>query len=456
MTQRRFRALTILASSLVLPLLSITISFGDVVTLTADATTKGASGGLIRGTVISESPTKVEVKLGNTTTPIPTNEIVSISYDSEPASMEQAKLKEAANALAEAADLYKKAATEAASKPFIAEDATFGQVRVTTDLALSDPAKATEAMTLLETFSRNYKNGRHILPALETLAKLQLAKENYSGLDLTLGQLSKLPGGEDRASLFRIKILTRKGNLDQAIGELDKAIAAAPEGSAKKRDAQLAKAESLVAQKKVADAEALLKSVIKAAPAEDSATQAAAHNALGDCLKAAGRPKEALYAYLHTDLLFSKEKDEHARALAQLAQLWRDPQLNRPDRAEEVMERLKQEYPRSPYLTGSASPADLQEDSGPQGFQAPFICRTVSARPRATQDSRNLDPPQDGRRPERVPRVPVLRPSCERFAGTRTWSGLRRGAQAHRDTCGAPPRSPDNAFKLDRPGPRLR
>ncbi len=76
--------------------------------------------------------------------------------------------------------------------------------------------------------------------------------------------------------------------------------------------------------------------MIKAAPAEDAATQAAAHNTLGDCLRAAGRPKEALYAYLHTDILFSKEKDEHAKALAQIAQLWRDPQLNRPDRAEEV------------------------------------------------------------------------------------------------------------------------
>ena len=64
-------------------------------------------------------------------------------------------------------------------------------------------------------------------------------------------------------------------------------------------------------------------------------------------------PEEALYAYLHTDLLFSKEKDEHARALAQIAQLWR-PQLNRPDRAEEALERLKQEYPRSPYRHAAA------------------------------------------------------------------------------------------------------
>jgi tetratricopeptide (TPR) repeat protein len=353
MTHRRQRLLMIAASSLMLSLAAFSVGLADVVTLTPDATTKGAAGGLVRGTVISESPTKVEVKLGNTVTSIPTNEILSIAYDNDPASLEQAKVKEAAGSLAEAADLYKKAVAEASTKPFIAEDAAFGQVRAVTELALTDPSRTAEAINLLESFSRTYKNGRHIGPALESLAKLQVSKENYQGVEQTLAQLSKLPGGDDRASVFRIKVLTRKGSIDQALTELDKLIASAPEGSVKRRDAQLAKAESLVMLKKFADAEALLKGVIKGSNAEDSSTQAVAHNALGDCLRAAGRPKEALYAYLHTDLLFSKEKGEHARALVQISQLWRDPQLNRPDRAEEVLERLKQEYPRSSYL-GSA------------------------------------------------------------------------------------------------------
>lgn len=352
MIRRRTRIWPVLASSLVLPLAALSSGLADVVTLTPDATTKGDSAGKIRGTVTSESPTKVEVKLGSNVTTIPTNEIATIEYDNDPPSLESARTKEAGNALAEAADLYKKAAAEASARPFIAEEASFGQVRATCELALVEPARMTDAINLLETFTRTYKNGRHIGPALETLAKLQLAKENYPGLEQTLAQLAKLPGGEDRAALYRIKILTRKGSLDQAVAELDKAIAAAPEGSIKRRDAQIAKAEALVGQKKFGDAETLIKGVIKASPAEDAAAQAAAHNTLGDCLKAAGRPKEALWAYLQTDLLFSKDKEEHARALAQLAQLWRDPQLNRPDRSEETIERLKQEYPRSPYLKG--------------------------------------------------------------------------------------------------------
>ena len=352
MSTRSRRLLTILGSSLSLTLASLATSFGDVVTLTSDATTKGAAGGVVRGVVTSESASKVEVKLGNTVTAIPPHEIVSISYDNHPASLDQAQTKEAANALLEAADLYKKAAADAAARPFIAEDAAFSQARVLGELAQTDATKAPEAITLLESFARAYKSGRHVGPALEALARLQIARDNFSGLETTLAALAQLPRGDDRAAIYRIKVLTRKGQLDQAVAELDKVIASAPDGSAKKRDAQLSKAENLVGLKKFADAEATVRAVIKAAPAEDAATQAAAHNTLGDCLRAAGKSKEALYAYLHTDLLFSKEKDEHARALAQIAQLWRA--LNKADRADEALERLKQEYPRSPHATAAA------------------------------------------------------------------------------------------------------
>ena len=73
----------------------------------------------------------------------------------------------------------------------------------------------------------------------------------------------------------------------------------------------LAKAESLAGTKKYKEAETLVRQVIQANPAEDAAAQAPAYNTLGDCLRAANRPKEALIAYLHTDLLYSKDKEEH-------------------------------------------------------------------------------------------------------------------------------------------------
>ena len=213
------------------------------------------------------------------------------------------------------------------------------------------PARVTEAITLLDTFSKTYKAGRHVVPALEALTRLQIARENYPGAEASLASLAKLPGGDDRTASLRIKMLTRKGQADEAIREIDKLIAANPDGSIRKRDAILAKAEVLVTSKKYSEAETMVRSIIKAAPPEDFTTQAIAHNTLGDCFRAAGRPKDALYAYLHTDLLFSKDKEEHAKALGQIAQLWRE--LKRADRADEATERLKTEYPRSSYAQGN-------------------------------------------------------------------------------------------------------
>ncbi len=85
--------------------------------------------------------------------------------------------------------------------------------------------------------------------------------------------------------------------------------------------------------------------MIKATPPEDAAGQAPAYNTLGDCLRAANRPKDALLAYLHTDMLYSKDKEEHPRALHQISVLFR--QLKQDGRADDFAQRLKTEYPHS-------------------------------------------------------------------------------------------------------------
>jgi len=288
MILRRSRLLIL--STLGLPFVALSVGLGDVVTLTPDATTKGMAG-TVRGAVLSESPTVVEVKLGNTVTKVPTNEVESIKYDGAPPSLEQAIAKEAGNDLAAAAELYKKAAGEAASKPFIAEDAQFHEARVVAEQALTDTTKAADAIALLDAFTRSHKAGRHVAPALESLAKLQIAQGDFAGVEKTLAQFGQFPKGEDRAAIFRVKVFAKKGQHDQAVAELDRIIKAAPEGSEKRRDALLAKAESLANQKKFADAEATARDVIKAAPTEDAATQAAAYNTLGDCLRAAGKKR---------------------------------------------------------------------------------------------------------------------------------------------------------------------
>ncbi len=325
-------------------------SRADDVALVAGSTVKSI-GGRVRGQISAETPTELTVKLGASTQTVPIDQVASIRYDGQPANMTLAETRELAGSYAEAADLYKKAAAESSAKPFVMQAALFHQARITGDMALADPSKTSEAIALLDAFTRSYANGRHIVPAVELLARLQLQKGDYAGVEKSITRIEALPRGADRAGVLRARLHARQGNHEKALAELDKLMKAAGSNPSKMREARLAKAESLAALKRFSEAETDLRAVISANAAEDFVAQSAAYNTLGDCLRAAGRKKDALYAYLHTDLLYSKDKEQHPRALAGIVRAWRE--IGRDDRADEALETLKKDYPKSPWLAAA-------------------------------------------------------------------------------------------------------
>jgi tetratricopeptide (TPR) repeat protein len=319
----------------------------DEVSLIRGTTVKQAIGGRVLGQVQSESPTEVVVQLGASTISVPTDQIVSIRYDGQTATFQLAESRESAGQLAEAAELFKKAATETASRPFPHQAALYREARVLSDLALIEPDRMKDARDKLSQFLRSYPNSRHLVAARESLARLQINSDDFAGAEATVAEMAKLPKAADRAAVLRTKVLARQGKHSEAIALLDRLIASSPKGSERYRAAMLAKAESLAGMKKFQEAETLLREVIQANPPEDADAQAPAYNTLGDCLRAANRPKDALIAYLHTDVLYSKDKEEHPRALFGIQAMFRA--LKQDARADEFAQRLKQEYPRSAW-----------------------------------------------------------------------------------------------------------
>ncbi len=331
-----------------------TVARSDVIKLIPDSTVK-APGGQISGQITDETPTQVRIRatIGGEQA-IPVDQIDSVSYDSLTPSFTLAESRENVGSLVEAAELYQKATGEAQGKPFVERAAQFGRARVLTQLGLADPSRADEAIGVLDAFVRANGSSRQLGSALENLIRLSLQKGDTARAESALTELSsKVPWAADRAAVFQARILSRKGQYDQAVAALDKLIAEAPEGSAKAREAMLAKAESLAASKKYKEAEAVVRDVIKGAPPEDATIQAEAHNTLGDCRRVAGRPKDALIAYLKTDVLYDSDKAQHPRALAQIAQIWRE--LKQDRRADEVLERLRQQYPQSPWASAKTA-----------------------------------------------------------------------------------------------------
>ena len=324
----------------------------DEILLIPNATFK-AAGGRIRGQITSESPSEVKIKpAAGADQTVPVDQIASVAYDGAGQIYEQAEIKENTGQLAEAAELFKKAAAENTAKKFIAGTAKFRRANILTDVALASPGKSKEATTELESYVQTYPDGRFLGAALESLIRLDLLVGDVDKAQKALVQFKeKVPNSADRVIILEAKILTKTGKFDEAIAGLDKAIDTA-KGTPKAREAKLVKAEALVAQKKYDNALATVQEVIKESPPEAADIQAVAHNTLGDCYRAAGKPKEALMAYLQTDILFDKDKEQHPRALAMIEQIFRELKIDA--RADEVHDRLKQLYPQSPYLTRAA------------------------------------------------------------------------------------------------------
>ena len=326
----------------------------DVIKLVPDSSIQ-AAGGQINGRITAESPTEVTIQpASGSARKVPLDAVASIEYENLPPSYVLAEAREGAGDPDEAAKLYDKAAEEAPDRPFVARAAKSARARLLAEIAAADPSRADEARKALDEFVAAYPSARQIEPALTAIVGLTLQQGDVARASSALDDLSaKVPSASGRVAVLRARVQTRDGSPAEALKALDALLARSEPGSAQSREAMMAKAEALVASEQFADAEAVVLAVIKAAPPEDATLQAEAHNTLGDCLRAAGRPKDALIAYLKTDVLYDRDKPEHPRALAAIAQLWRE--LGRDDRADEVLGRLRDLYPRSPYATAAGS-----------------------------------------------------------------------------------------------------
>lgn len=342
----------LLASALGVALLAAVTGQADVIRLVPGSTVK-AAGGQLNGQIVTETPAELKLKPATgAELAVPVDQIESVTYDGAPPSFLLAEARVNAGALVEAADLFQKAVGEAQGKTLLERAAQFGRAEMLTQVALVDPSKVGDATAALEAFVKAHGNSRQLGPALLSLVRLRLAEGDTAKAEEALGELTaRVPWAADRAAVLKARVLARKGENEAAITELDALIAGAAKDSVRARESKLAKAESLAALKRFDEAEAVVREVIAEAPAEDDPIQSVAYNTLGDCMRAAGRPKDALLAYLRTDILFSDAKDQHARALARIAELWTE--LNQATRAAEVRDRLQQQYPQSPYAKGS-------------------------------------------------------------------------------------------------------
>src|SRR5262249_13794038 len=98
-------------------------------------------------------------------------------------------------------------------------------------------------------------------------------------------------------------------------------------------------AQCLAASGKLPEATAQLEGII--AKTNDKELKAVAYNTLGDCYRLNGRNRDALWPYLWVDVIYHQDRQEHIKAMEQLAKLF-DEQGDKT-RAKQYRDRLKKE-----------------------------------------------------------------------------------------------------------------
>jgi hypothetical protein len=218
-------------------------------------------------------------------------------------------------------------------------------------LAQDDAGRRAAAFTALNDYQTAFASGWEIVPALQLLASLQEEKGDIEAAGKTYANLSELfgisPDMRLQSQLKGARLLMRALKFGEAEQKLKQAESTLPSGNPQRALVEVYLIQSRIAQKgKLDGIDKKLEQII--CTGKDGSVRGLAHNALGDYYRSKGDNAQAFWEYCKVDMLYNQDKEEHAKALYYLSQLFNKPPRNNRDRAEEFLARLK-----SPQFDGT-------------------------------------------------------------------------------------------------------
>ncbi len=331
----------------------LVLSLGLTTRLPAEDQVERRGGAPVRGDVTEINRTEIVLKArGNQRDyHIPANEIERVHWQGERPQLLQIRIEERNGQFDKAIAGYE-AALKDSTSPNLTTDLEFLIARATASRALADEENYDEAIKRLEKFRTVHSDSFRYFEALKLLARLYMAKPDVEKANATMKLLLEAPWTDFKmdADILQAQVALADGKVDAALGPIENVlrVKASSQGELSRRyEALLLKATCLQKQSKFPEAIEVLAGVLDQAAEDDTKTLAETCVRLGDCYQAAGRTKEAILSYLRVDILFPKEKTQHAEALYYLSRLF--AQDGKPDKSADAQARLQQAYPRSPW-----------------------------------------------------------------------------------------------------------
>jgi tetratricopeptide (TPR) repeat protein len=309
-------------------------------------TTKG--GAPSKGT-ITDAMTKDSVTLDMAGVPrvFQIGEIARITYGDEPQELANARNSVVAKNYGSAIEELKKIPAGSLIRPHMLQDAQYYLALCQVKLAMTEGQDRTKAETDMLNFVRTAPNSYHFYEAAEMLGDLAMSGGKYDAAVKFYTPLTRAPAEDTqmKANNAVARALVAQKEFAKALTNYEAVLAsglATAEATNQKMLATVGKAQCLGETGKPDEGVKMLEEVIAKNDPQDAKLFARTYNALGSCHLKAGRDKDALLAFLHTDVLFYADGEAHAEALYHLVKLW--TAMNKADRATAARGTLKDRY----------------------------------------------------------------------------------------------------------------
>ncbi len=306
--------------------------------------------GTITGQIQSVTAREITINAatGKTET-IPVNQLKGVSFDGEPAKLQSARAAYNSGRYEDCLKALAEIDSASIERELVRDELEFLRAASSGQMALAGVGNPRDAGKLVRDFVKNHPESYHFYPATELFGNLLASVGAYKNALEEYARLESVgwPDYQMRSLVARGRVLRAEGKpaeaqaayqsvIDQAADATDEVVVA------QRLAAQLGLAECLADGGQYDDAVERVRQLIAAAGPEDAEVRSRAYNTLGHCWKKAGRPKDALLAYLHVDLLYFSQPQAHAEALKNLAELWNT--VGQPERAAQTLEVWRERY----------------------------------------------------------------------------------------------------------------
>jgi len=310
-----------------------------------------------RGIITKMSRNEVTLRANGLDQPIAANEIQRIVFEGEPGDLSGIRRDIVEGNYKSALDDLRKIDTSKVERDVVRQEIEYFRAMCMARLAMTEGGDKAAAETALKEFASKNNQSYHFYATAELAGDLAASAGKYPEAATYYTAVSRVPWDDMRlrGTVALGRMLSAQGKHAEALEKFDAVLedsVKTTETEALKPHAVVGKAACLAEMGKADEAIQMLteaKGVIATNDPKDFKLMSRAYNALGNAYLKAGKKKDAVLAFLHTDLLYFQEPDAHAEALFHLKNLWQD--VNKADRALEANNTLKQRYAGSVWAS---------------------------------------------------------------------------------------------------------